>query len=573
MAHSNLIAHSNKFDLLEPFSKGIRPYIILLFLLLGLSLYPAIKLAPLDRDESRFMQATTQMFETKDFINIRFQDVARNKKPVGIHWLQASVLAATGKGLAHDAFYFRIVSLLGAFLAAISTFLLGKQLFDRKTALLAASLFSITLLISTEAHIAKTDAALAGFIALAFYALAKLRFGTPSKFNIFLFWFALGFGVLIKGPVPIASIGLSVLLLVFLERDGKWLRPLGNVWAIGLFFAITLPWFILIAIKTNGQFYIDAIGKDLGEKITGKQENPSQPPGVHLLISPLILWPATLFIGSGFMAAIREFGNSKIKYLVAIIIPTWLIFELATGKLAHYTLPVHFAIALLMAYSLRNNYWQGAAKYIGLGLFFISSIILSLLPVALGAQYGLGIDIENNISAIFTNIEMFPYWHIFSVIFGVSVLAFFLALFNQRTTAIALISVALLFSYHIKAQLLVNLKSFNVSREVSTRLDAIGLHPRLDKAAAIIGTDYQEPSLIFLTRTDSHLGNLEDIIKYSQIDAPAIIEDAKLKEFNQAIASKNLIFKEIGAPIKGVNYSKGDNVILHIGILTTKPAT
>ena len=51
-------------------------------------------LPPLDRDESRFAQATAQMLETGDFVTIRFQEDERNKKPVGIHWLQAASVAA-----------------------------------------------------------------------------------------------------------------------------------------------------------------------------------------------------------------------------------------------------------------------------------------------------------------------------------------------------------------------------------------------------------------------------------------------------------------------------------------------
>ena len=45
----------------------------------------------IDRDEARFAQATRQMLETGDFLRIRFQDEARNKKPAGIYWLQAAV--------------------------------------------------------------------------------------------------------------------------------------------------------------------------------------------------------------------------------------------------------------------------------------------------------------------------------------------------------------------------------------------------------------------------------------------------------------------------------------------------
>src|SRR5207248_3868320 len=47
---------------------------------------------PVDRDEARFAQATKQMLETGDYVDIRFQDEVRYKKPVGIYWLQAAVV-------------------------------------------------------------------------------------------------------------------------------------------------------------------------------------------------------------------------------------------------------------------------------------------------------------------------------------------------------------------------------------------------------------------------------------------------------------------------------------------------
>src|SRR6202008_1559184 len=47
---------------------------------------------PVDRDEARFAQATRQMIESGDYIDIRFQDEVRYKKPVGIYWLQAAAV-------------------------------------------------------------------------------------------------------------------------------------------------------------------------------------------------------------------------------------------------------------------------------------------------------------------------------------------------------------------------------------------------------------------------------------------------------------------------------------------------
>jgi 4-amino-4-deoxy-L-arabinose transferase-like glycosyltransferase len=47
-------------------------------------------LPPFDRDDARFAHATRQMIESDDFIDIRFQDTSRCKRPIGVYWLQAA---------------------------------------------------------------------------------------------------------------------------------------------------------------------------------------------------------------------------------------------------------------------------------------------------------------------------------------------------------------------------------------------------------------------------------------------------------------------------------------------------
>src|SRR5712691_7182034 len=56
------------------------------------------QIPPVDRDEARFAQATKQMVERGEYVDIRFQDEVRYKKPVGIYWLQALAVKA-GEGL------------------------------------------------------------------------------------------------------------------------------------------------------------------------------------------------------------------------------------------------------------------------------------------------------------------------------------------------------------------------------------------------------------------------------------------------------------------------------------------
>ena len=67
-------------------------------LCLALFLPGFFTLPPTDRDEARFAQATRQMLESGDFVDIRFQDEARHKKPVGIHWMQSATVALAARG-------------------------------------------------------------------------------------------------------------------------------------------------------------------------------------------------------------------------------------------------------------------------------------------------------------------------------------------------------------------------------------------------------------------------------------------------------------------------------------------
>src|SRR4051794_18820500 len=129
---------------------------------------------PLDRDEARFMQATRQMVESGDLLQIRFQDEARNKKPVGIYWLQAASVALFSSAASTEAWPYRLPSLLGAVLAVLLCFGLGANLVGRPAALVGAALLASSLLLVVEAHLAKTDAVLLATVVTAQGALGVL---------------------------------------------------------------------------------------------------------------------------------------------------------------------------------------------------------------------------------------------------------------------------------------------------------------------------------------------------------------------------------------------------------------
>ena len=154
--------------------QGWRPYALLGLLCLGLYL-PGMNALPVtDRDEARFAQATRQMIESGDYLRIRFQDEARNRKPAGIYWLQA-LSVATLSGAEQSAIWpYRLPSLLGAVAAVFLTFALGRYLVGYPAAFLGAALLAGSLTLVAEAHLAKTDAVLLGLVSAAQLALGRI---------------------------------------------------------------------------------------------------------------------------------------------------------------------------------------------------------------------------------------------------------------------------------------------------------------------------------------------------------------------------------------------------------------
>lgn len=153
-------------------SKTVRGFALLLLLCLILYAPGLASIPPVDRDEARFAQATRQMLETGDFIRIRFQDEARNRKPIGIHWLQAAAVAPLSTPGGTAIWPYRLPSALAATVAVLLTAALGATLLSsRRAGFVAGVVMASALGLVVEAHLAKTDAALLATIVAGQLAL------------------------------------------------------------------------------------------------------------------------------------------------------------------------------------------------------------------------------------------------------------------------------------------------------------------------------------------------------------------------------------------------------------------
>ncbi|NHB77394.1 ArnT family glycosyltransferase [Rhodobacter calidifons] len=348
-----------------------------------LAFLPALTALPVvDRDEARFVQASRQMVASRDYIDIRFQDEPRHKKPVGIYWLQSAAVLASGGGPDAPLWVYRLPSLAGAVLSVLLVAVVGMPLFGRQAALLAAAVFAGGLVIGGEARIAKTDAALLATILVAQAVLARLYLRQVSGQGAgFAFWLAIAAGTLIKGPIGPMVPALTVLALVALDRRADWLRPLWSPWPIVLALAVVLPWFIAITLRSEGAFWLGSVGADLLPKITSGQEGKGAPPGSYLMLLWLTFWPATPLLLLALPTIWRARSEPATRFCLAWIVPVWLVYEAVPTKLIHYTLPAYPALALL------------AVAHLPEGLATASRLLRGLAAVAILPGLALGLAV------------------------------------------------------------------------------------------------------------------------------------------------------------------------------------
>jgi 4-amino-4-deoxy-L-arabinose transferase-like glycosyltransferase len=559
--------------LFDQFAHGWRSYVLIGLIALASGLFGAGRFPPMDIDESRFMQATRQMVETGDYVRIRLQEDERNRKPIGIHWLQAGSvqLMQPFTDRLNTPWPYRLPSALGLALAALVTLWGGAALIGQRGALLGAGLYASGLLAGMEGMTAKTDSVLVGFTALALAALAHLRMGgSRPKATALIFWSAIACGVLIKGPITPAIAALTLGGLALWERKAAWMKLL--LWWPGplLALAIALPWLIAIGVATEGRFYTELLANELGPKLAGSDHAHRGIPGYYILLLPLLIFPATyalpaaVRLGWGAVRAPRtDDALAGLRFLVAWAAGTFLLFEIMPAKLVHYTLPAYPAIALLCGAGLmamRGRPWR-TAHPIGAVLFAVFGLLIVglLAYVATFIPGDGGADLRRAIATGIVGAGV-----IIASVIGLSMFR------RAAVRAAILVACGLALSFGLREQLAPQARGLFVSAEAVDALTRARLMPQDGERFWVVG--FSQPSLVFLTRTSITLARPEDAVRQAQVGDTIMIEGRVLAETTEALAARGLAFAPADAPVRAMALGRGELATLHIGRVASPEA-
>jgi 4-amino-4-deoxy-L-arabinose transferase-like glycosyltransferase len=511
------------------------------------------QIPPTDRDEARFAQATKQMLETGEYVDIRFQNEVRYKKPVGIYWLQAGVVKAAEavgiRGAQTKIWLYRIPSLAGAIGAVLLTYWAALAFVSRRAALLAGLMMASSILLGVEARLAKTDAMLLltcvatmGAMARAYLVERRPAASGPGAWTLpAIFWTALAAGILLKGPLILLFVVLAIVPLAIIDRSVRWLGALKPVPGLIWLCILVLPWFLAIMSRAGNTFLAESVGRDLLGKIISVQEAHGAPPGYYFVLFWLTFWPgATLAAMAvpGVWAARREKGA---KFLLAWIVPAWILLELVITKLPHYVLPLYPAIAILIAgvvdtSVLARQRWLTR----GAGTWFFMPMLLGIgmviVLVVFGRQLGL---------------FAWPFI-VASMIFGLWAWRLFDA-DGAEHSLLRGIAASILLTFGIYAFIIPAISTAFPSATLSRILREANC-----KDPQVASAGYHEPSLVFLAGTSTRLADGTDAAKFLRSGDCrfALIESRHERAF---LRRAELIGLRYAPPqrFEGYNYSNG----------------
>jgi 4-amino-4-deoxy-L-arabinose transferase-like glycosyltransferase len=424
----------------------------------------------------------------------------------------------------------------------------------RRGAILAALILCSSVLLGAEARLAKTDAMLLLTVVAAMGALARVYLSWqrgedpehPPWTWPLIFWTAVAAGILLKGPLIRMFVGLTVATLAIFDRTATWLWRLRPVWGLMWLLVLVLPWFVAIFWRAGDAFFTNSLGGDMLSKLAA-QESHGAPPGLYLLLFWITFWPGAPLAGMAMPAVWRARREPGAQFLLAWLVPSWIVFELVLTKLPHYVLPLYPAIAILTVGALERRVLSRSWLMRGAAWWFVIPALTSVIAVV-GA-------------VTLTRQPVFLAWPFVTAALIFGLFAWWLYDDNRAERSLLNAVVAAMFlAVAIYGVVVPALTPLFPSAEIARALrNVVCVGP---KAAA---AGFHEPSLVFMTDTATLLtdgSGAADFLGQGSCRF-ALVEQRSERGFAQRAEAIGLRYN-VAARIDGYNISQGRAVSIAI---------
>jgi 4-amino-4-deoxy-L-arabinose transferase-like glycosyltransferase len=358
--------------------------LLILAVVLGIPFFQYLGGLPLiDPDEGRYAEIPREMLERGDLITPTLNYVKYFEKPPLLYWINAASLKVFGL----NEFGARFPSALCGLLTVLATYIIARQLYGRRAALISSLILGTSAGFVIQSRIILTDMLLTFCLtaALGSFIVAAQREGRRSRsLPWYLFYLFCALATLAKGLIGMVFPAGIIFFYLLLSRRWKLLREMRLIPGLLLFLAVSAPWFVAVSLR-NPEFAHFFFIREHFERFTSTVHGRYQPFWffVPVLLGTMLPW--SFFIPGALVRAWRdrhrEDGQAGM-YLMIWTALIFLFFSKSNSKLIPYILPIFPSLAMLIGRRIdllsdgRGREMKWAAIALGLALVVLGAATL-----------------------------------------------------------------------------------------------------------------------------------------------------------------------------------------------------
>ena len=312
--------------------------------------------------EGRTAIILRNMFRNRDFCEMYVPGGVPYEKPIGHYWLclpTAWAFDIAGDALTNSVeLAIRLPSAICALVTVLLAGLLARRIYGWRTGCVAIVVLSTMSNFDKLGRLGHIDMPLAAsFMAAMYFLYTGYAENRRSNRRIYLFYAALGAGMLLKGPLVLLLAGMVAAgLLVF--RGKRWYRELKELRMFRgavIFLAIASPWYIYECIHSHGAFFEEFFIRQNFSRFVGDAAvyRKSSPFWYCLpkLFGGALPWSILTALGvlTSWRRIIHPRFSDGTKFLLLWFLTGLVFFSFSSIKRVDYLLPLFPAFAILTA--------------------------------------------------------------------------------------------------------------------------------------------------------------------------------------------------------------------------------
>ncbi len=349
-----------------------------------------------DRDEGSNAEAAREMLETGDWISPTLNYEPRYAKPAFVYWLISGSYMLFGV----TEVAARIPSAISGICVLFVQYAFVYRWFGAPLALFSSIMLLLNIEFLAINRMVLTDPELVVFTTLAGYSFwhAITSITKNSRWWYLGFYLAMGFGMLVKGPVGIIIPLMGVIPYLTLTRQWRLFWQQGfPLLGIGLVSLVAAPWYIAM-FQIHGEAYWAAAQANTAGRFMSPMEGHG---GTFFFYVPILLlgfFPWSAFLPSVLYRSLKQWKTywegkifstreTNLEFFLSLwIVGLLIFFTLSATRLPHYIYPLFPASAILVALWWKRFLesdsipdWRIARRLL-LGLGYVLGIAIIVAP-------------------------------------------------------------------------------------------------------------------------------------------------------------------------------------------------